>query len=300
MDSFAVKLAREIYGEFMVRLFDTQEFSIFLCGGSDPSAAALRSLLGRELKEARSRYRYRPYYPEDMFLEVSRGHVRSDMLALENLLARSVHSVVILLGSPGTFAELGAFANHDLLRDKLVVLVNRKYRKDRSFINVGPIAHLRRETKSKVHFVQFDKGAIPDIARQVMDSTREVGRGTPPDKDLTNPVWAWEFYLALIYVLDPIPYETIAKVAGSICPGNLQELQVVLDATLNVLVREGSLVRRPQGFSTTRVAERRLVSQIGTYSYIDRRRRALTGWRLRAMNTRYRRRKGFVGGSCIA
>jgi len=54
-----------------------------------------------------------------MFIEFILGHQKQDLLTLENLLADSVNTVVILLQSPGTFTELGAFTNYEKLTEML-------------------------------------------------------------------------------------------------------------------------------------------------------------------------------------
>jgi hypothetical protein len=53
--------------------------------------------------------------------------------------------VVIFLGSPGTFAELGAFAMDEKIRSKLVIFNERKHEKENSFINSGPLKWLKKE-----------------------------------------------------------------------------------------------------------------------------------------------------------
>ena len=112
------KLALELKEYFESELQSADEIPIFLCGGSSSEHKRLRAKLGKQISHIISKYTYSVHYPEDMFIELIAGHHGKDLLTLENVLANSVHCVVILLQSPGTFAELGAFSNHNELCNK--------------------------------------------------------------------------------------------------------------------------------------------------------------------------------------
>jgi len=100
-------------------------------------------MLGDKIHNIKAKNTYNVYYPETLFAEIANGYQRRDLLTLENLLALSVTSIVVPLESPGTFAELGAFANHEILKDKLIIITNPKHKMARSFINDGPIAKVK-------------------------------------------------------------------------------------------------------------------------------------------------------------
>ena len=125
MNPRVIKIASKLRDQFLDPL-TTSDISIFLCGGAGDHEAELRRKLGAALAALKSKYRYSIFYPEDMFMELVLGHQKLDLLTLENILAKSVSSVVILLHSAGTLTELGAFSNHRLLKDKLVVVMDPK------------------------------------------------------------------------------------------------------------------------------------------------------------------------------
>jgi hypothetical protein len=60
-------------------------------------------------------------------------------LAMEQRLAELADIVVLVVESPGTFAELGAFSIHTALRSKLLPILDAQFRSDPSFINSGPV-----------------------------------------------------------------------------------------------------------------------------------------------------------------
>lgn len=145
-----LKIAEQLKTSYLDSFLKSDDVSIFLCGGSSPSEEAFRRKLGNRISATKSKYRYSVFYPEDLFVELILGHQRQDLLTLENLLAKSVSAVVILPQSPGTFAELGAFANHPQLKNKLVVVMDSRYERSQSFITTGPVRYLRKETMSRV------------------------------------------------------------------------------------------------------------------------------------------------------
>lgn len=64
-----------------------------------------------------------------------------DLLTFEEFLAEISDAIILFCESPGSYCELGAFAYADkLFSDKLVVVIDEKYRDKKSFIMNGPVA----------------------------------------------------------------------------------------------------------------------------------------------------------------
>lgn len=66
---------------------------------------------------------------------------------MEEQLALLSDLILILVESEGTIAELGAFASHPRLRQKLVPIIDLRFETERSFINTGPIAWVDAESR---------------------------------------------------------------------------------------------------------------------------------------------------------
>jgi hypothetical protein len=69
---------------------------------------------------------------------------------------RSTDAVVMLPSSPGSFLELGAFAFHDDICRKMLIVIDKKHETDKpNYLNTGPIpgAIARGAT---VHFIDYD------------------------------------------------------------------------------------------------------------------------------------------------
>jgi len=197
-------IAQELKKEFLDELPRTSEISLFLCGGGSAEELRFRRQIGKKISQIKSKYLYSVYYPEDMFIELILGHQRKDLLSLEDLLATGANCVVILLQSPGTFSELGAFTNYSELKNKLVVVIEPKYKHSRSFISLGPIRFLETRTQSKVLYYRMDTSNLDFLSKEIAEASRNIARHSTPINDLSNPIASCKFYLSLIYVFDLI------------------------------------------------------------------------------------------------
>ncbi len=216
-----------------------EEISFFLCGGASKEFSSLRYRLGEELCRIKSRFRYTVHYPESMFLELTMGHRRYDLLSLENLLADSVNAVVIPLQGPGTFTELGAFANHTQLRHKLVVIVPPQYRTDRSFINMGPLSLLKTSTDSKILYRAFEASSAKRLATDVAEAARNIAKKRPVRPSLLNPLSSREYYLSLIAVLEPVSKSTVMSLAEAmVCDEEKAAAAATAETVINGLISE--------------------------------------------------------------
>src|SRR5574344_507543 len=133
------------------RNFTNNHVDIFLCGG-DIEQNSIRKKIKDLLKEKYIMI----FYPERVFVEYFNLNKKSDYLALETILAQNVDYICIVCESAGSLVELGAFANNSEIRDKIIALNDEKYKKEKSFINLGPIKHLLNNNKNSVKFYTED------------------------------------------------------------------------------------------------------------------------------------------------
>jgi hypothetical protein len=107
---------------------------IFLCGGigSQPRDR-LAEFLRKKHKEDTLLF-----YAEEVWIAISRYEELS-ALEMEAKLAALSDIVIIIVESPGTFAELGAFSLSNDLRKKLLPILDEKYRTGKSFVETGPV-----------------------------------------------------------------------------------------------------------------------------------------------------------------
>jgi len=232
--------------------------AVFLVGASRAAPYSLRDALRRELSGRRYILGFDVYYPEELFEELLTGSQKGDLLELENMLARSVHAVVILLESPGAIAELGAFANHAELQDKLVVVVDKKYLRKKSFIMLGPVAHLRKRTKSQVIYFDFRRGDIEKLGEDVRSAVRRVSKDVRVDNTVRNPIAAQHYLRAAIHAFAPVSRDTLFHVVKVADVAEEEDVETRLNTSLSILGRQGEVMLAGQKYSLTTAGRRRL------------------------------------------
>ncbi len=144
------------------RIFNTPNL-VFLCGGAthnDPqSYESARDYFHRHLKKnhpslikrVRLAEVINNWFDHDIF---------SDLLELEEYIAALADLIVLFVESPGSIAELGAFATSNLLRPKTLAIVSSTYKQTGTFIADGPVRRLEKE--NLVRYFDWDPKTIND------------------------------------------------------------------------------------------------------------------------------------------
>lgn len=113
---------------------------IFFCGGKDSERRERLSEYLRKFSDVLI------FYAEEVFGALAQTEPDANALQLEKELAELADAVVVIAESPGTFAELGAFAISDDLRPKLLPIADKSFESDESFLRVGPIRWVDRDS----------------------------------------------------------------------------------------------------------------------------------------------------------
>lgn len=293
-----IEIANKLNTQFLNKSQNLNEISIFLCGGSGKEEEKFRRKVGEKIcgTSKLSNYKYSVYYPEDMFIELILGYQKQDLLTLENLLADSASAVVILLQSPGTFTELGAFTNYKELSNKLIVIIDPRFARKRSFINLGPVRFLRTKTKSKVLFIPMNNSNLNKLVERITENTRDVAKHSLPIRDLTNPIFAYRFYLALIYIFEPIPKNAILAILRSLATNEERNIVTVAEIVINSLINERKVSLSSKNLSTTSKGADDLIYGGNTKKRAHFVLEFLTELRLEALNLIYRKNYGRIWG----
>lgn len=279
--------------------------TIFLCGKDVADQSSIRfkisDILTNSLWYAGD---YEIIYPEDIFEALLYKSSSEDLLSLENLLADSVDVVVVIPESAGSFAELGAFANNTKLRDKMVCVLDKKYERDKSFINQGPVKLLKRNNnKSVVHIDPsiLDRSlALPTGIRpftknpeldKIVSSVRYIkkhaaGRGTK-----LTMLGVDRFLLPAIYLLEPVGRKTLTYMASIVTDNNAYASSIT-ETALGILLKKRWVQSSTEGFRLTETGKAAFLS------YKDKRgtkvtdkTKAIDDLRLEILNLKYRNKK---------
>lgn len=234
----------ELIHKYIFHVLVKNQFNVFLIGSAHGVRNSLRDPLRKELLEVLYYPSLDVFYPEELFDELFQGRDQIDLLRLENLLAKSVHVIVIVLESPGAIAELGAFANHEELKRRLVVIVDQKYKKDKSFIMLGPVRMLKKTNNAVIYynFEDRNKESLKKLGAQVRSDIRRIAKQVTPDTTIKNLINAQFFLLAVVYVMQPISMLEINKMIKAIGGDDEEIVSVIANSSLNILLRNRELI----------------------------------------------------------
>jgi len=102
-----------------------------------------------------------------------------DLLTFEEFLAEVSDAIILFVESPGSFCELGAFTYaNNLFSDKLIIVMDEKYKDSKSFISTGPVLKAK-EDGSQIIYAKVNDGALldsSDLRRSILDLVRTFSK----------------------------------------------------------------------------------------------------------------------------
>lgn len=206
------KLSEKIKDDFYRPVNDFKT-TIFLCGADLKQKDKIRYQIAKFLTtDWWNSITYNVIFPEDIFDDLLYSSKREDLLSLENMLAESVDVIAIIPESPGSFAELGAFANDEKLRSKIVCIIDKQYKKDKSFINEGPVKLIRKNNKHGLIFV--DPNNIEDSVNKLTSAIRKFKKISTKKSDKISLLQLENFLLPSIFLLEPVSKQTLQELTG--------------------------------------------------------------------------------------
>lgn len=261
--------------------------TVFLCGADRTQKDNIRYKIAEALKW---RFWTDIIYPEDIFDELLYSSKTKDLLSLEGLLADSVDAIVLIPESPGSFAELGAFANDELLRIKLICIVDKKYKKDKSFINQGPLKLVKKANPFGLIFIDLDN--INEEVDKLISSLRKMKKTSAKRGDKISLLQLENFLLPSIYLLEPVSKETLVNLVASATEDKLNSFQTTTTA-LTILIKKKQIQLTVNGYKLTTLGLETFFAFQKTKSRIKRQDEIIEidNLRLEILNLKNRRKK---------
>jgi len=227
--------------------------TVFLCGADITNKNTARSKMATIFSH---HPRYELLYPEDLFDDLLVGQKKYSLLALENILADNVDAIVLFPESPGSFAEIGAFSNNEKLVKKLIVLSDKKYKSDKSFIRYGPYRLIKNSSTGKVIDINYnhlsDSLESTKIYRKVNDFITKIKKANPVDRDVANILEAENFILPCIYLFDKTNTQVLCKLI-SFATGQEKILcDIATSSSLGRLASKSYISKSANGFQITK------------------------------------------------
>lgn len=189
-----------------------QQYDVFLCGGASwkdhkSYRDQIRDALNKDLPE-----RMNILYPEDLFMDML-NRKDYDLLTMEKVLAQNCDMIIIVPESPGSFAELGAFANNEETAKKVLILQQRKYKRQRSFITQGPVSYMSSKYKNSVIYFGKDdiKKAIASVNNLIQARFTDffMNGSRVPFKDTDKLTGLAYYEILLLYFYEQIDVDVL-------------------------------------------------------------------------------------------
>ncbi|MGB6482690.1 MAG: retron St85 family effector protein [Candidatus Acidiferrales bacterium] len=189
---------------------------LFLCGGAgSPARDTLRDYLKKHVSHVSL------FYAERVWDQIA-SRIERGALKMESDLADLADLVIIIVESPGTCAELGAFSLSDALRKKLLPIVDQKYNGESSFIATGPLRWIDTESRfAPTIYVAFSQ--ILEGVAEIEDRIARIPkiRAVKVADLAASPKHLLFFLCDLIAIIHPATIETIEYYLGRIAPSIL-------------------------------------------------------------------------------
>ena len=201
----------EIYNKIFCNI-QHGNIDLFLCGAaSTKEKTSYRDIIRSKLEDNTN---LSILYPEDMFMEML-NRKKYDLLTLEKFLANNSDVILIVCESPGSFTELGAFVNNSETLEKVVILLQTKYKNAKSFIRQGPVEYVRMKNKNNIiYFNNNIDEAVEKIKKYLRNRFWYLGykRKEPKLKDLNLISGQYYFIILLLYFYQELNVKNLVTV----------------------------------------------------------------------------------------
>jgi len=221
--------------------FRRHGLSIFLCGGAGSKARdRLRAYLDNHIDGLLG-----VFYAERVWEHIVAAESKLSALEMEAELANLADIVVLIVESPGTFAELGAFSLSNELRTKLLPIVDQRYKGQESFILTGPIRWIDRDSNFRPT-IYTPLSSILECVDEIEERLKRIPRSRSTKvSDLASSRKHLLFFLCdLVAVTYPVTIPVLQHyVSQIVAPDATEQIEV---ATLVGLAEAMGLLHRRQ------------------------------------------------------
>lgn len=285
----------EIYNQIFLNIHHNT-VDMFLCGGaSTPKCISNRDILRQQLSDNKM---LAILYPEDLFMELL-NRKKYDLLTLEKFLAQNSDVICIVCESPGSFVELGAFVNNDNTFDKVVVLMQNKYKNAKSFINQGPVAMVKSQNPENVIYINNN---IEDAVKQVNALLRKrfwrfTYRSSKYEirtKDINLISGQFNFIMILLYFYNSIEIKKLVQMLKLLYlerKYDEREFEMIFNSAIRRMYKEGALkkVHLSDNINAYELTDKGyyMVKRILNTTKVSNRTKIIDGIRLKILRSQY-------------
>ncbi|MBI6116663.1 retron St85 family effector protein [Salegentibacter maritimus] len=227
------QIIKKIYNQLYKKDVD-KTLNIFLCGADTGNTDSFRHLLNIEFKKYA---KFNVVYPEFIFATLL-NKKDSNLLELEDELAKYVDLIIIPLEGQGTLAEIGAFTVNKKLLPKILAINDIRYKNAKSFINLGPIDLIKKQNSN--HLFYYKKGKEKDIFPKLLGeiNTKKIDKRFAYELENIFNLSRYIFYL--ISVFQPLTKKEIINHLNRLTE-QIKDEKIKLkfiDASIQILVQK--------------------------------------------------------------
>lgn len=240
-DKRSLMIIDKIYTTFFKQM-QQEIVNIFLCGGA--SSTKKFSVRDKIKKDMGRNGKFRILYPEDLFMDMLSQNNKHNLLGLEQVLANNCDCICIVCESVGSFVELGAFTNNSETFNKVIALVQTKFKNHKSFLMLGPIKYIQSKNKGNVIFYNSNlQNAEAKLIKTIKKYT-----DLKSEKGLNTIVGLHYFILLILYFFKRIEIKSILEYLKQIIADNQVSLSnsdftLIFRPAMKLLYKEGAVGR---------------------------------------------------------
>jgi hypothetical protein len=255
---------------------------LFLCGGPIADSGAYgsaRDCFYRYLLKEKPAWKDRIKLAEEVNSWFQKSwlqpdHTFPDLLELENYLANLATVIVLFVESPGSIAELGAFAASPPLLPKTLAVLNTEYGFDKSFIAEGPVLRIKTLNENHVQYYEWNSNKLDSDRtkkefRQIVQDLTALIEQEDTEREKQLGFNAEETSHTLLLVADLIRMVGVASksdLADCLNALNCNSASSALDQHLSILQSVGFIAERRRSNQTLYVRNVSLTAFI-RYAY---------------------------------
>lgn len=262
--------------------------TIFLCGADISQKDKIRYQIAKSLSGWK--YLFDIVYPEEIFDELLYSLKTKDLLSLESLLADSVDAIVLIPESPGSYAELGAFANDEKLRKKIICVIDKKYKKNKSFISQGPLKLVKKENSFGLVFI--DPTNIEEDINKLVSSLKKMKKISFKESNKISLLQLENYLLPSIYLMEPVSKETLVNFVSGATHDDVNAFHTTTTA-ITILTKKREIELTTNGYKLTTLGLNKFFAFKKTRSRIKRQNETIEidNLRLEILNLKNRKKK---------
>jgi hypothetical protein len=240
---------------------------VFTCGAAEEDDY-MKTRRGILMQYAKKNIKGINFFTAETLFDTMEDHKTTDLLSIESKLANYSDCILIILESPGAFTELGAFSHPDRLAEKILVINNKQFQNQDSFINQGPIKKIDKISEfKKCIYADFENmgASINEVSKRINKLTYQKRRKI----NISNQVLIEEedkyrFYLLhdLISIMYPISHSELIALMKNIYGDLKKNVNFDLD-----LLTALDLIEKYNGYYIKKSSSQSLFLQYSNFNY---------------------------------